>query len=171
MLYYHFVWNKKWLEIKKKIQNIKFCFKHWKYKCTYYCNLFNYRIIAYDKTRFNLMFKLFCLIYYYLVLLLQNLLLFTYSYITSFTILLIFSVSMVNIIQTKYNIIYKLVFLDSKQRVWLWANIRVIVLFTNLEVKINKIWQLRRKLLYHWLTTTCKLTSAVYSLEGKNIIL
>ena len=83
------------------------------------------------------MFKLFCLIYYYLVLLLQNLFLF-YFLIHLLTILLIFSVSMVNIIQTNCNIIFKLVFLDSKQRGWLWANIRVI-LFTNLEVKINKI--------------------------------
>ena len=163
MLYHHFVWNKEWLDWNKKIQNVKFCFKHWKYKCTYYYNLFNYRIIAYDKTPFNFMFKLFCLISYYLVLCCK---ICFYFLIHFLNMLLIFSVSMVNIIQAKYNVI----FLDSKQRGWLWANIRVI-LFTNLEVKINKIWQLRRKLLYHWLTTTCKLTSAVYSLEGKNIIL
>ena len=62
------------------------------------------------------MFKLFCLISYYLVLCCK---ICFYFLIHFLNMLLIFSVSMANIIQAKYNIIYKLIFLDSKQRGWL----------------------------------------------------
>ena len=70
---------------KEKNTECKILFQALKIQMYILLYLFNYRIIAYDKTRFNFMFKLFCLIYYYLVLLLQNLFLFSYSFFNYIT--------------------------------------------------------------------------------------